>query len=44
MVLNATAADNKLNVHLEADTWRKEGMALWVEHPVELQFGSDWKP
>ena len=44
MVFNATESDNKLNVHIETDTWRKEGMGLWEKYPVELQFGSNWRP
>ncbi|KAH8172559.1 carboxylesterase family protein [Sarocladium implicatum] len=44
MVFNATESDDKLNVHIEADTWRKEGMGLWEKYPVELQFGSNWRP
>ena len=35
MVWNAT---NTLNVRLEPDTWRKEGMELWVKNPTELVY------
>ncbi|KAH6623094.1 Alpha/Beta hydrolase protein [Chaetomium tenue] len=36
LVLNATAIPDKLNVHVEPDTWRQEGMALWAKYPLEL--------
>ncbi|EAQ83708.1 hypothetical protein CHGG_10112 [Chaetomium globosum CBS 148.51] len=36
LVLNATAVPDKLNVHVEPDTWRQEGMALWAKYPLEL--------
>ncbi|KAK3986188.1 lipase 4 [Cladorrhinum sp. PSN332] len=40
IVFNATAEPDALNVHLEKDTWRKEGMALWWTYPLELDFAS----
>ncbi|KAK3293163.1 Alpha/Beta hydrolase protein [Chaetomium fimeti] len=36
LVLNATQVPDKLNIHIEPDTWREEGMALWAEYPLEL--------
>jgi hypothetical protein len=36
LVLNATAVPDQLNVHVEPDTWREEGMALWAKYPEEL--------
>jgi hypothetical protein len=36
MVLNATEVPDQLNIHVEPDTWREEGMALWAEYPLEL--------
>ena len=42
LVLNAT--DDALNVHVEPDTWRQEGMALWDTYGIELQFESNWRP
>ncbi|KAH6699261.1 acetylcholinesterase [Verticillium dahliae] len=44
MLLNATESDNQLNVRLEPDTWRAEGMALWPQYPIELDLGSTWRP
>ncbi|KAI9147654.1 Lipase 2 [Paramyrothecium foliicola] len=44
MVYNATEADNKLNVHIEADTWRQKGMSLWSRYPFELQYLSPFRP
>ncbi|KAM0328174.1 hypothetical protein ACHAQA_005581 [Verticillium albo-atrum] len=44
MLFNATASNNKINVRIEDDTWRKEGMALWSEHAFELDPGSVWRP
>lgn len=44
MVFNATEADNKLNVHIESDTWRKVGISLWKRYPFELQFLSEFRP
>lgn len=41
MVLNATEAPDRLNVHVEPDTWRAEGMALWTQYPLELDL---WGP
>ncbi|KAK0710453.1 Alpha/Beta hydrolase protein [Apiosordaria backusii] len=38
MVFNATAHPDRLNVHLEPDTWRKEGMALWPQNALELDY------
>jgi hypothetical protein len=34
IVFNAT--DTELNIHIEADTWREEGMALWAKYPTEF--------
>lgn len=42
MVLNATL--DALNVHVEPDTWREEGMALWDKYEIELQSESNWRP
>lgn len=42
IVLNATL--DALNVHIEPDTWRGEGMALWETYGIELQFESNWRP
>ncbi|KAH6847818.1 Alpha/Beta hydrolase protein [Chaetomium sp. MPI-CAGE-AT-0009] len=36
LVLNATEVPDELNIHVEPDTWRQEGMALWAEYPLEL--------
>jgi hypothetical protein len=36
LVLNATEVPDQLNVHVEPDTWREEGMALWAKYPEEL--------
>lgn len=44
MVFNATESDNQLNVHIEPDTWRKEGVALWDKYAIELQFEGIWRP
>lgn len=44
MVLNATAEDNKINVHVEPDTWRKEGIDVWIKYSIELQSGGNWRP
>ncbi|KAK4641587.1 hypothetical protein QC761_500510 [Podospora bellae-mahoneyi] len=38
MVFNATEHPDRLNVHIEPDTWRKEGMAIWPSHPIELDY------
>jgi carboxylesterase type B len=44
MVLNATESDNKINVRVEADTYREKGLALWSKYDIELEFGSSWRP
>ncbi|WYZ38622.1 hypothetical protein EsH8_III_000536 [Colletotrichum jinshuiense] len=44
MVFNATFSDNKINTHVEADTWRGANFDLWLKYDIELQFGSDWRP
>lgn len=44
MVLNATEKDNRINVRVEADTWREEGVAVWSKYPIELEYGSSWRP
>ncbi|GKT58559.1 triacylglycerol lipase [Colletotrichum tofieldiae] len=44
MVFNATFADNTIYTHVEADTWREEGLELWVKYAVELSFNSNWRP
>jgi hypothetical protein len=36
MVFNATAVPDLLNIRIEPDTWRKEGMALWGKYVLEL--------
>jgi len=36
MVWNATKEPDSVNNHLEPDTWREEGMALWPRYPLEL--------
>jgi hypothetical protein len=38
MVWNATTVLDRINNHVEADTWREEGMALWGRFPLELDF------
>ncbi|KAK4204589.1 Alpha/Beta hydrolase protein [Triangularia verruculosa] len=38
LVLNATEHPDRLNVHVEPDTWRKEGMAVWPSNPFELDY------
>ncbi|KAK4157746.1 hypothetical protein C8A00DRAFT_29283 [Chaetomidium leptoderma] len=38
MVWNATNEPDQLNNHIEADTWREEGMTIWAEYPLELDF------
>ncbi|GAB1318454.1 Carboxylic ester hydrolase [Madurella fahalii] len=40
LVLNATEVPDMLNVHVEPDTWREEGMALWAKYPLELDMFS----
>ncbi|KAL2159330.1 hypothetical protein VTH06DRAFT_2333 [Thermothelomyces fergusii] len=42
LVLNATETPDVLNIHVEPDTWREEGMALWAEHPLELDLALGW--
>ncbi|KAM0330810.1 hypothetical protein ACHAQA_003765 [Verticillium albo-atrum] len=44
LVLNATESNNKINVRVEADTWRSKGIALWEEYAIELDLGSTWRP
>lgn len=36
IVFNATETPDVLNVHVEPDTWREEGMALWPKYAMEL--------
>lgn len=38
MVFNATAEPDRLHNHVEPDTWRPDGMALWAKYPLELDF------
>ncbi|KAK0649784.1 hypothetical protein B0T16DRAFT_492341 [Cercophora newfieldiana] len=42
IVFNAT--DTQLNVHIEPDTWRKEGMAFWAERATEFDLAGSLKP
>ncbi|GKT40877.1 lipase 5 [Colletotrichum spaethianum] len=44
MVFNATFADNTIHTRVEADTWRGEGLELWVKYAVELSFNGNWRP
>ncbi|KAK3360620.1 Alpha/Beta hydrolase protein [Lasiosphaeria hispida] len=36
MVWNATQEPDTVNNHIESDTWREEGMALWPKYALEL--------
>ncbi|KAK4033472.1 Alpha/Beta hydrolase protein [Parachaetomium inaequale] len=42
LVLDATMVPDALHIHVEPDTWREEGMALWAEYPLELDLGVEW--
>ncbi|KAK4245491.1 lipase 4 [Corynascus novoguineensis] len=42
LVLNATEVPDVLNIHIEPDTWREEGMALWAKYPLELDLAMGW--
>ncbi|KAK0657810.1 Alpha/Beta hydrolase protein [Cercophora newfieldiana] len=42
IVFNATETD--LNVHIEPDTWRKEGMAFWARYATEFDLAGSLKP
>jgi hypothetical protein len=41
-VFNAT--DSGLNMHIEPDTWREEGMALFAKYPTEFDLAGTSKP
>lgn len=42
IVFNAT--DAALNIHIEPDTWRKEGMAIWADRATEFDLAGSLKP
>jgi hypothetical protein len=41
-VFNATNA--VLDIHIEADIWREDGMALWAKYPTEFDLTGTPKP
>jgi len=42
IVFNAT--DTQINLHLDSDTWREEGMAIWAKYPAEFDLAGSLKP
>ena len=42
IVFNATG--DTLDVHIEPDTWREKGMAIWAERPLEFDLAGSVKP